>query len=107
MRCRFQKYHVGMHCIIHFEFQDYTCIREYLTKIAPVLSNLVLFPIHELSRYNSPLLSPIIRPCDCSFFIMTQISDMVKGVVEGEEVCITLGGDHSIALGKSCDDNVM
>ena len=41
------------------------------------------------------------------FFIMTQISDMVKGVVEGEEVCITLGGDHSIALGKSCDDNVM
>ena len=32
---------------------------------------------------------------------------MVKGVVEGEEVCITLGGDHSIARGKSCDDNVM
>jgi len=30
---------------------------------------------------------------------MHQISDMVKGVVEGEEVCITLGGDHSIALG--------
>ncbi|XP_067943640.1 arginase, hepatic-like [Watersipora subatra] len=30
---------------------------------------------------------------------MHKISDMVKGVVEGDGVCVTLGGDHSIALG--------
>ena len=88
-----------MHCIIPFEFQDYTCIREYLTEIAPVLSSPVLIPMQETP--------PHIQTLWFLFFIVIQISDMVKGVVEGEEVCITLGGDHSIALGRSCDDNVM
>ena len=38
--------------------------------------------------------------CSLCFTASFQISATVKGIVEGDGLCVALGGDHSVAMGK-------